>query len=182
MTVEERIQSVRRLAYIKAVAFWKRNKKWATVEDYEAAALVGVWRAAQKFDPAIQPAFEVYASIWMRNAMQRWLMSVLGVAPHPHADMLTMAREHENLGEHYATNAPVFARHVDIDGADTVENLLSRLTPVQRLVLQLRHVQSMTHEEVAKVLGLTTRAGARHHYTRAIAKLKELYSEDTVRS
>ena len=53
---------------------------------------------------------------------------------------------------------------------------LERLSPVEERVVRLKHYEDRTFDQIGGQLGLTP-SGAKHHYYRAIDKLRELLTQ-----
>jgi len=57
-----------------------------------------------------------------------------------------------------------------------IETILDKLTSRQREVIYLRYMQSLSYEEIAKILQITPKATRKLNY-RALAQIKELYGD-----
>src|SRR5262249_36838277 len=89
--------------------------------------------------------------------------------PFPQADSLSLAAH--LLGRMTsASQAAIRAEHRVI-----VQEALNSMDPIDREVLALRHIEHLSNDETAQVLGLT-KSAASNRYIRALRRLKDTIS------
>ena len=81
------------LGLVRKIAYEYSKKSSADYDDLFQEGVIGLIRAAEKFDPKMGNAFSTYAVYWIKQKMQRYVESTLQAS--------TMARK--NRGKIYAT-------------------------------------------------------------------------------
>jgi RNA polymerase sigma factor (sigma-70 family) len=132
-------------------------------DDLVQCGMVGLERAARKFDPEREVRFATYATWWIRREMQRAVTN----------ECVTFYDEKTGQDE---------------DPADTVQDVkyvrdaVSLLEPRDREVIELRYgfdgTQGRTVDDVARVTGLTS-SKVKHAQRRALTRLRELVIDST---
>lgn len=77
-------------------------------------------------------------------------------------------REQESLPEEYDVAG---AASLNLDDADEVNVILSRLSDYDRLLLMMYHMQGLTFQEIGTVIG-ATKGTVRNHYLKALERAR----------
>lgn len=145
----------RRLAAAIALeAYRRQNRKRSgcTFDDLHGAALVGLWKATERFDPERGVQFSTYAGRIMRGTVVDWIRSTAVGGPG-------MARKGRTPGviSLDAEAAGLTARQCpcQVEQREIVEEAMSRLKPQTRQSLRLCFLEGLLQREAAVRLGVS---------------------------
>jgi len=132
-------------------------------DDLEGAALLGLTRAALRYDPARGFKFSTYATIGVINGVRSWLRE-MRLADRPLRAMATATMEYD---ERRDSRAVCDARPWEDaeDAAALVDLAMAAVGPVGREILRCR-ADGVTFREIAQRLGCTPQA-VQQRYDRA---------------
>lgn len=152
--------------------YWNRSKRWGTLDDFKAEAVLGLWEAARRFQPSKGFQFSTYATYWVKQCMQRYKQKAIGAPSHwltPDAsagdkDLLSKVLRKASLsapigrGDKTGILADTVAAKVE-DKPCFPEDFWDRvnkwLQPRLQQVIELRYREGMILEEVGEVMGIT---------------------------
>lgn len=181
---EEMIRKWTPYAHSFASKYWSKNSRWGSIEEYQVAAVEGLWQAARRFQPSKGFQFNTYATWWMRQTVQRWKWQTIGCDP------TLWKRDPERLERDYYRR-PSLDAELGIDGTPLKDLLSEKTTEVQTFpddfwprvnkyldprrqgILRLRYIEGKTLDEVGAVFGLT-RERIRQIEKKALATLARL--------
>jgi len=127
---------------------------------------VDVWRHARRFDPAVSSETTFVAMIARRRLIDRHRRR--GARPAL-----------SSLAEFAAVPAPAAANPVDLaDEAGRIRDLLARLRPEERHVLELALGEGLSQAVIAERLGLPL-GTVKSHARRGLIRLRHLFTEPT---
>lgn len=76
-SVEELIEQHKRIASYHAMAIWRQKYRTGiTYDDLQGAALVGLWDAAKRYDPARNAKFSTFCVLRVRGAIYDWIRTM----------------------------------------------------------------------------------------------------------
>lgn len=156
------------LALLVAGRMRRRLPRCVDPDELYTAALAGLWRAAQQFEPARGLRFSTLACRLIRYAVFDWLretgqtrrrnrppVAFSQMGPKFSASLLERDGRHfeDGLGrlktEHAATGRRVNA----VDPVEMVEMALCAVSPRQRKIVELYYFEDLTMRQVALRLG-----------------------------
>lgn len=147
-------------------------------DDLLQEGLLGLLEAARRFDPSRAVAFSTYAYYWIRNRVLAVLRSDNGNWASQENDFAAVRAE-EDLGDEMQEQLPTLESHeieyIRNDMArDLREHLINDLDEIERLVVVLHWLSNepSTLDDIAKAMGLRSRASVLEVESRALSKLR----------
>jgi len=155
--------------------YYARHMRWGTCEDFETAAMEGLWRAAQRFQPSKGFKFCTYATWWIKQCLSRFRMHSIGAPCHwaregkdGDLELLSKAARRGSLSADRIAGRdgkssvklsdaiPAKDERPDYRFPDDFwERVNKWIQPRHQEVIRLRFREGLNLEDAGKVLGIT---------------------------
>lgn len=168
VSIHDRIVANKGLIWIAVAKLHLRADSEDEKEEIWQYGLIGLWKAAQKFDPGLGFAFSTYAMKAIVFQLKRYLHDKAIERKHNLA-RLSLDQIKEDLGESCESESPSRVSQEDLNYLNARLDILPER---EREVIRLRYFSGFTLDECGRLIGVS-RERVRQIEAVAIARMKE---------